>query len=243
MFGGFVAWEMGSQVDGSDSVAVEIARKEHWPEMQALIFVVSDAKKGTASSDGMQRTVATSPLLQHRIHHVVPERMKRMVKAIEEKDFTSFARETMKDSNSFHAVCLDTDPPIFYMNDVSKGIIGVVNEINRVSGQEGQGLIAAYTYDAGPNAVIYVLQRNTKAVLEILLRFFPQQKFEDVLGLNPELKGVKDLPKGFNENVSGGVFEMGSVVRIIHTEVGDGPRVLSADNSLLGVDGLPKSIK
>ena len=50
MFGGFVAWEAGQKDDGSDSYAVQVAPANHWPDLQALICVVSDAKK-TVSSD------------------------------------------------------------------------------------------------------------------------------------------------------------------------------------------------
>ena len=75
LFGGYVAWEMGSSPDGSDSLAVEVAPQSHWPDIHALICVVSDDKKGTSSTSGMQRTVETSPLLQQRIKEVVPARM------------------------------------------------------------------------------------------------------------------------------------------------------------------------
>lgn len=42
-----------------------------------------------------------------------------MEEAIKNRDFTSFAQLACADSNQFHAVCLDTSPPIFYMNDTS----------------------------------------------------------------------------------------------------------------------------
>ena len=42
-----------------------------------------------------------------------------MEEAIKNRDFPSFARMTCADSNQFHAVCQDTSPPIFYMNDTS----------------------------------------------------------------------------------------------------------------------------
>ncbi|KAI5478391.1 diphosphomevalonate decarboxylase [Pseudohyphozyma bogoriensis] len=236
MFGGYVAWEMGSNEDGSDSVAVQVADKAHWPEMDALILVVSDAKKGTPSTAGMQRTVATSELLQHRIKDVVPKRMAAMEKAIKEKDFEAFADITMRDSNQFHAVCLDTQPPIFYMNDVSRAIIALVSEFNRAKGRN----VAAYTYDAGPNAVLYVLKKDVKEVLELVLRYFPQKAFDDVFGLKPS--AAQTLPEGFKEAIIP-VWSEGSVSRIIHTEVGDGPRVLGKEQSLLGDDGLPKVVK
>ena len=113
LFGGFVAWQMGERADGLDSYAVQVAPREHWPDIHALICVVSDDKKGTSSTSGMQRTVETSELLQHRIKHVVPDRMKRISDAIRAKDFDTFATITMQDSNQFHAVALDTDqcPP------------------------------------------------------------------------------------------------------------------------------------
>ena len=61
----------------------------------------------------------------------------------------------MQDSNQFHAVCQDTYPPIFYMNDMSKLIIRLVHVINAHFGS----IRAAYTFDAGPNAVIYTLEQ------------------------------------------------------------------------------------
>ncbi|GAA6005822.1 hypothetical protein JCM10207_007241 [Rhodosporidiobolus poonsookiae] len=244
MFGGYVAWEMGSQADGSDSVAVEVAPASHWPDLHALILVVSDKKKGTPSTAGMQRTVATSALLQHRINHV-PERMERMSAAIRARDFDAFAEETMADSNQFHAVCLDTQPPIFYMNDVSRAVIQLVGELNRASVAAGQGVQAAYTYDAGPNAVLYVQEKDVARVLSLVLRYFPQTEtsFPDPFALGDKASPQNPLPfEGFNEGVIP-KHEVGAVARIIHTKVGDGPRVLGKEESLIGADGMPKSVK
>lgn len=226
LMGGMVAWEMGTQEDGSDSLAVEVAPQSHWPEMSALICVVSDAKKGTSSTSGMQATVQTSPLLQHRIKHVVPERMKAISQAIQKRDFETFAKITMADSNQFHAVCLDTTPPIFYMNDCSRAIIAAVNEINRSAGK----IIAAYTYDAGPNAVIYAEESNMPIIKAVISKFFHSGSVE---------AGAK-LPEGFDESkVPSGFVDQ--VSRLIHTRVGDGPRRLPDNESLIGSEGFPKA--
>lgn len=276
-------------------MAVEVAPKEHWSELQALICVVSDAKKGTPSTAGMQRTVATSPLLQHRIREVVPARMKDISQAIQSRDFNRFAEITMADSNNFHATCLDTSPPIFYMNDVSRAIVQLVEEVNRASEEAGKGKIVAYTYDAGPNAVLYAPKENVALVLGLIRHYFPNADFDDTVsttahrgerqecrksqiltpchpsrthqfnllssGANASHRGsaqapaplptqAQGLPAGFNSAVIP-VHEAGAVRRLIHTQVGDGPRLLARGGAggdaeevgLLNAQGEPKRLQ
>ncbi|KAF9584356.1 diphosphomevalonate decarboxylase [Lunasporangiospora selenospora] len=237
LFGGFVAWEMGQNDDGSDSKAVQIAPETHWPELEAMICVVSDAKKGTSSTEGMQLTVKTSPLLQHRIKEVVPRRMEDMIQAIKDRNFPRFADLTMQDSNQFHAVCLDTYPPIFYMNDISRAIIRIITEYNK------SGVKAAYTYDAGPNAVIYAPRENMPEIYALLSHYFPGAAFADSLGMLKEQK--KDWTpadiQGFDTGISP-IFSEASVKQILHTKAHDGPRVLGTEHSLLNAEGLPKRL-
>nr|GAT60292.1 predicted protein [Mycena chlorophos] len=245
LLGGFVAWNAGTLDSGLDSHAVQIAPETHWPDIHALICVVSDTKKGTSSTSGMQRTVETSPLLQHRIKHVVPQRMQDISAAILAKDFDRFAEITMADSNQFHAVCLDTSPPIFYMNDVSRAIIAVIEEYNRVGllPENGGKRKAAYTYDAGPNAVIYAPAAHIKEIISMIVHFFPQQEtFNDPFGLFGAAGVTATLAPSFNANVAK-IWEAGSVKSLIHTKVGDGPRRLGQEHSVLGDDGFPKSLK
>lgn len=240
--GGFVAWMQGTRPDGCDSLAVQVAPREHWPDLHALVVVVSDDKKGTSSTAGMQRTVETSELLQHRIKNVVPVRMAAISDAIKAKDFDVFAQITMQDSNQFHAVALDTNPPIFYMNDVSRSIVGLIVEYNRVSVMAGGKLRAAYTFDAGPNAVIYALQENIPEIVNLLVAYFPHSvAFKDPFGLFgfASQPGELPLPDGFNPLVAK-KFDFDAVKNIIHTRVGDGPQVLGDNDALLGADGFPK---
>jgi len=123
--------------------------------MRAVVLVVSDKEKDTASTYGMETSKNTSPLLKFRAETVVPSRLQQIEEAILNKDFETFGRITMQDSNEFHAICLDTYPPIFYMNDVSKAIIRLLSVVNENAGR----VVAAYTFDAGPNAVIYTLEK------------------------------------------------------------------------------------
>ena len=68
--------------------------------------------------------------MQYRAQHIVPERMRQMEAAIMKKDYQTFAKLTMQDSNQFHAICLDTYPPITYMNDTSRKIISLMTKYN-----------------------------------------------------------------------------------------------------------------
>jgi diphosphomevalonate decarboxylase len=35
LYGGFVKWQKGVKADGSDSIAIQVADENHWPEMRA----------------------------------------------------------------------------------------------------------------------------------------------------------------------------------------------------------------
>lgn len=226
LFGGYVAWSMGSASDGSDSEAVQVATAAHWPEMRACILVASAQKKDVSSTDGMQDTTRTSALFKARVETVVPDRMVAMTRAIERRDFPVFGELTMRDSNGFHAVCLDSYPPIFYMNDTSRACVRLVECVNRSAGRT----VAAYTYDAGPNTVIYYLAQDEAAVLPFVKG-----------ALHPTAEGFEDLrdheAREVPETMVRDTVRAG-VTRVILTQIGDGPR--RTEESVLGPDGFPK---
>lgn len=225
LFGGYVAWRAGVEQDGNDSMAELVAPASHWPNMRALILVASAAKKGVSSTAGMQQTVATSPLFQQRVASVVPASMATMERAIKQRDFAAFAEVTMRESNSFHACCADTYPPIFYMNDVSRAAIRAVEAINAAAGKT----VAAYTFDAGPNCVVYYLEEEAGAVLGA---------FAPVLG------GVTGWKQGSASAASSVRLDDGvagllrdGVSRVIMTGVGEGP--VRTEEHLVAEDGQP----
>ncbi|KPP61666.1 hypothetical protein Z043_120208 [Scleropages formosus] len=236
MYGGFVQWHMGMRADGKDSVAEQVEPESHWPELRVLVLVVSAERKPVGSTAGMQTSVDTSSLLKHRAEAVVPGRMDEMIQAIRKRDFSTFGELTMKDSNQFHATCLDTYPPIFYLNDVSRRVIGLVHRYNR----HYRETRVAYTFDAGPNAVIYTLQPYVSEFVQVVKHFFPPETNGEeflkglpvgTVSLSDELTraiAMDTLPKGIRY--------------IISTKPGPGPRMVE-DTSLhlLGPDGLPRT--
>lgn len=218
VLGGYVAWRKGEKADGSDSVAYEVAPASHWPDMRAIILVASAEKKDVSSSAGMQQTVASSALFKHRAEEVVPKRMIAMEKAIHTRNFESFALLSMKDSNNFHACCLDTQPPIFYMNDTSRAAVRMVELINSM--QPDETPICAYTFDAGPNAVIYYLAEHEDIVAGTFKTFLG-----DKTGWQTKRGQHVKIPPSFPEGseVAVELLKKG-ISRCILTSVGDGPR-------------------
>jgi diphosphomevalonate decarboxylase len=191
---------------------------------------VSAAKKGVSSTTGMQTTVATSSLFQSRAAETVPARMQEMQNAIKNKDFEAFGKLTMMDSNSFHATCLDTFPPIFYLNDISRAAIILVNAINNAAGK----IIAAYTFDAGPNAVVYYLQENEKEVAGLFKTILTEKDGWQNKNIDSNAEALEKVK--FEAGPAIMMLEEG-VSRVILTSVGEGP--VRTEESLIDEKGEP----
>jgi diphosphomevalonate decarboxylase len=163
IYGGIVKWRRGSERDGSDSYAIQVASEGHWPGLLDVIAVVDASKKRISSSEGHSLTVSTSVLYKSRPIYA-EKNVKAVEAAIKEKNFDRMADIIMRDSNNMHATMLDTWPPIMYLNDVSREIIHAVHGLNQSAGSN----IAAYTFDAGPNAHIITTSGNRAKILDML---------------------------------------------------------------------------
>ncbi len=93
------------------------------------ICVASSKQKEVGSSIGQVLSAQTSELLPQRLKNV-KQRNTLLQQAIKEKNFDQFAYISMKDSSEFHAICLDTFPPIFYLNDTSRAVIKLCHLMN-----------------------------------------------------------------------------------------------------------------
>ncbi|GJN16622.1 hypothetical protein PR202_gb03627 [Eleusine coracana subsp. coracana] len=228
IYGGFVKWCMGKKDDGSDSMAVQLADEAHWNDLVIIIAVVSSKQKETSSTSGMQNSVETSPLLQYRAQTVVPSRVMKMEEAIKNRDFASFAKLTCADSNQFHATSNSVE--YFYWQ-------------------------VAYTFDAGPNAVLISPNRKTATLLlkKLLYCFPPQDKDlssylvgdKSILsdaGLH-SIEDVEALPAPPEMKIPDQKFT-GDVSYFICSRLGAGPKVVSDESQALidSVTGLPKGV-
>jgi diphosphomevalonate decarboxylase len=241
LYGGFVRWQKGQRPDATDSIAIQVADENYWPEMRAVICVVSDKEKDTSSTYGMETSKKTSPLLNYRATTVVEPRLAELEAAFMAKDFENFGRLTMMDSNQFHAVCMDTYPPIFYMNDTSKAVIHLVHMINRHFGN----VRAAYTFDAGPNAVIYCLEKDAAMIMAVMTRCFPAVNSPEEYCNKPDY--YRSCHSTYDSLVPADLAKLiatyrapraGDVNYMFYTKPGPGPQTLEGE-SLLDLNGQP----
>lgn len=234
VYGGFVHWKMGAREDGDDSRAFQLHPASHWPDLRVLICVASDSRKKTSSSVGMKNSVETSQLLKYRAEVIVPERTNQMIEAINKQDFDKFAQITMKDSNQFHAVCQDTYPPCVYLNPASHQVSSMIHQLNSFAGK----FVATYTFDAGPNACIFLMEKDISKVLGLLQHFFADGE-EFIRGekhqvLEPTEKDISDYSV---DRIPGGLKY------VICTRAGEGPATLPPTEHLLSPMGEPLFIQ
>lgn len=226
LHGGFVKWQMGREEDGSDSMGYQIAPETHWEDLRIFVIVVNDTRKKVGSTAGMQLTVKTSTLLKHRVEHVVEDRMKAACDAIKDKDFPTLADVIMKESNQLHAVCLDTNPPLRYLNDVSFMIMDMVHSYNEAAGS----LQAAYTFDAGPNACLFTTKSHASEIAWLIRNLFPADTNDADFfrGMNVTLTAPQS---SVAQMMDLNAYSSNLIKYVICTKVGDGPRLVSCNGT------------
>jgi len=107
--------------------------------------------------------VSGSALYNERVKKM-PSLIREMKSAILSRDLPSFLTLAMKESSNMHAVMLDSTPPIMYLNDISREIMRAVHAFN----EEAGGIVAGYTFDAGPNAHVYTTEKNARKIERML---------------------------------------------------------------------------
>lgn len=159
LYGGFVAWDVGTRKDGQDSGPRKVLPHTYWPELRVLILILNPSRKEVPSTSGMMHTVDTSSLFRRRLA-TVEAKLPLMEEALKNRDFHVFAEMSMRDSNEFHACCLDSYPPISYLTDASHMAIEMVHDLN------SDGVTrAGYSFDAGPNPVLFTTAQYLDKVL------------------------------------------------------------------------------
>ena len=155
IFTGFVYRHAGTDPDGMDSYSEPLPYT--WPELKIGLITVSAKAKRISSRDGMERTVATSPLYKKWPDQVKSD-MAKMLDAIKEKDFELLGTTAESNALTMHECMRAATPPLNYFEPETEAIISKVQELRK------EGLPIYLTIDAGPNVKLLYLNKNEEKV-------------------------------------------------------------------------------
>ena len=169
IFKGFVYRHAGTTPDGMDSYSEPLPYT--WPELKIGLITVSAKAKRVSSRDGMERTVATSPLYKKWPDKVKSD-MAKMLSAIKAKDFQLLGSTAESNALTMHECMRASNPPLNYFEPETEAIISKVQELRKM------GLPLYLTIDAGPNVKLLFQEKDQAAV---------QAEFPSIQIINREL--------------------------------------------------------
>lgn len=153
---GFAAWDRGTRADGTDSHGRAVAGGN--TELRIAIVPVDTGPKAHSSRDGMNHTVATSPLFD-----AWPGRAEAdcaaMETAVRAGDFATLGPLAEANALAMHATMMAARPALVYLKPGSWAVL------ERLWHARSQGLDAYATMDAGANVKL-IFQAGTQADVE-----------------------------------------------------------------------------
>lgn len=164
---GFVLWRKGEAADGSDSYGLPLAYD--WPTLRLAILPVDLRSKGISSRDGMNHTVATSPLYSVWAATAADDLL-QLEAALAERDFASLGAVAEGNALAMHATMLAARPALCYLQPQS------LDYLRRLWAARAEGLAAYATIDAGANIKL-IFEEASGAAL--------RQLFPEALLVNP----------------------------------------------------------
>ena len=162
IFGGYVKWEKGEKLDGTDSHGIRLLSEKDW-DISILSVMVASGKKKVSSREGMKRTVETSPFYSGWLDTVEKD-IKIAEEAIRLKDFYSLGNIAEENALKMHATMLGAKPPVLYWEHGTLEVMGHIQNLRE------SGIPAFFTIDAGANVKVLCLKENENMVYESLLK-------------------------------------------------------------------------
>ena len=144
IFGGFVAWNKGTDDESSYGYSIEDPVKM---DINMIAIILDNQPKKISSRKGMKISIKTSPYYQSWIKQTTAD-FQIIEEAIKENDFTTLGKTAELNAMRMHSLTLSSDPSYLYINADSLKVINMVKEL-RETGAE-----CYYTMDAGPNVKI-----------------------------------------------------------------------------------------
>jgi diphosphomevalonate decarboxylase len=146
LLGGFAEMRPGSAPDGHDAFAVALAAPDHVP-IRLVVALTTLEEKDIGSTEGMQRSEATSPFHAAWLASV-PNDLADMRAAIAAADLERIGTLAESSCLRMHAVMMGARPPLLYWNASTLGAMHAVRDLRK------QGTGAWFTIDAGPQVKV-----------------------------------------------------------------------------------------
>lgn len=154
--GGFIEWFKGTDPDGMDSYAVQLLDEKAW-NICMLVVILEARAKDISSTEGMARTVQTSPLYPGWLDSIESD-LTSMRLAIQKKDFTAVGTIMEHNCLKMHATALGAQPPVIYWHPKTLEIIQEIQYLREA------GIECYFTIDAGPNIKILLQEQDTTMI-------------------------------------------------------------------------------
>lgn len=177
-FPGFVLWQAG--VAPLEQKVASILDESHWPLADIIVVISSDEKE--VGSTQAHELAWTSPLFGPRLAGLA-ERMEIMIRALEQKDFSTFGHTLEQEAMEMHAVILSSTPPVHYLTPLTCKFIGWLRQMRQRS-----ECPAYFTIDAGPNVHVLCESENVDLVVDQIRRDWPEYTLLiDRIGKGPSM--------------------------------------------------------
>lgn len=150
---GFVEWLDGDTSEAS--YAVSLHGHEYW-DIVDLVAVVNVGPKDVPTSEG-QKSAGSSPFFEVRLEHM-QERIKRMKKLINEKNFRAFGKLVETDALELHAIMLTSQPSLIYW------LPGTVRMMRQVKKWRSEGLEVYFTVNTGQDIHLICQKKDAEKV-------------------------------------------------------------------------------
>src|SRR3990167_7516930 len=150
---GFVEWLDGNTDE--TSYGVSVFPPDHF-DIADVVIVVSTDKKFLATSEG-QKSARTSPFFEKRLD-LINDKINRVKKAIEDKNFSEFGDLIEKEALEFHSILFTSDPPLFYWTPETVKIMKFVQKLRH------EGLECYFTINTGQDVHVICKKEDAEKV-------------------------------------------------------------------------------
>ncbi|MEM6818340.1 MAG: diphosphomevalonate decarboxylase [Pseudomonadota bacterium] len=145
LYGGIVRLDAPS-VENDDIRLQPLADPSDWP-LEVMAAVIDEGPKAVGSTEGMERTRATSPYYPVWIDSHARD-LDVATDAVAKRDFAALAEVTEHSFFKMHAVMMSSQPALLYWLPASVGVVRAVADLR------SRGLPACCTMDAGPQVKV-----------------------------------------------------------------------------------------